>query len=71
MAAVEWKGATHVANLVTDIYFSKSLAIWTGILLLIFGLGLLIFVYFQGGVDAAIHLGGWACLRELAPSLRA
>jgi hypothetical protein len=41
-------------------YFSKS-SFTVGIvgLVAIYRLGLLIYVYFQGGVDSAIHLGGW------------
>lgn len=39
-------------------YFPKTLAIATLVLVLIFATGLLVFVYFQGGVDRAIHLGG-------------
>jgi preprotein translocase subunit SecG len=38
--------------------YSRSLTVWTVVLALIFFLGLLIFVYFQGGVDSAIRLSG-------------
>ncbi len=39
-------------------YFPRHLAI--GIVLLVIGysIGLLIWVYFQGGVDSAVHLSG-------------
>lgn len=37
-------------------YFPKSYAIGVVTLVLIFFVGLLLFVYFQGGVDSAIRL---------------
>jgi hypothetical protein len=40
-------------------YFPKSYTIGITALVAIYAIGLLIFVYFQGGVDSAIHLGGW------------
>ncbi len=38
--------------------FSRSLTVWTIVLVLIYAMGLLVFVYFQGGVDSAIRLSG-------------
>ncbi|MGH9582078.1 MAG: hypothetical protein ACRD4O_03985 [Bryobacteraceae bacterium] len=40
------------------IYFPKSFAIWAVFLVLIFAVGLMLYVYFQGGIDNAIHLAG-------------
>jgi hypothetical protein len=40
-------------------YFPKSFAIGIATLVLIFAVGLGVYIYFQGGVDSAIHLGGW------------
>jgi hypothetical protein len=37
-------------------YFPKSLVMLITLLLLIFAVGLIIFVYFQGGIDHAIYL---------------
>jgi hypothetical protein len=38
------------------IHFPRHLAIGIFLLVLAFAIGLLIYVYFQGGVDRAIHL---------------
>ena len=38
--------------------FPKSLTIGICALVLILALGLLLFVYFQGGIDRSIYLGG-------------
>lgn len=40
------------------IYFPKSFAIGAVVLVLIFAVGLLLYVYFQGGVESSIYLGG-------------
>lgn len=39
-------------------HFPKSLAIGISILVLLFAVGLLLFVYFQGGVERSIYLPG-------------
>ena len=41
-----------------SINFPKSLTIGIGALVLIFAIGLLLYIYFQGGVDNAIYLRG-------------
>jgi hypothetical protein len=37
-------------------YFPKSYTVFAVALVLVFGVGLLLFVYFQGGVDSSIYL---------------
>jgi hypothetical protein len=39
-------------------YFPKSYTVFSVLLALVFLTGLLLFVYFQGGVEGAIHLSG-------------
>lgn len=39
------------------IHFPKSYAIGVVCALLIFAAGLILFVYFQGGIDSSIYLG--------------
>lgn len=39
------------------IYFPKSYVIGALCLLLIFAVGLILYVYFQGGVEASVYLG--------------
>lgn len=38
--------------------FPKSLAVGISMLVLLFAVGLLLYVYFQGGVDRSIYLRG-------------
>ena len=38
--------------------FSKSLAIGISMLVVLYAIGLLLYVYFQGGVDKSIYLRG-------------
>jgi len=39
-------------------YFPKTYALGAVGLVMILAIGLFLFIYFQGGVDSAIHLGG-------------
>jgi hypothetical protein len=40
------------------IYFPRHFAVGIVLLVLLYAVGLLLWVYFQGGVDRAIHLTG-------------
>jgi hypothetical protein len=40
------------------IYFPRRSAVGIVLLVLVYAVGLLLWVYFQGGVDRAIHLTG-------------
>ncbi len=40
-------------------FFPKALALGVIGLVAIYTVGLFIYIYAQGGVEAAIHLGGW------------
>jgi hypothetical protein len=40
-------------------YFPKSFALGIMGLVVLYTVGLFIYIYFQGGIDSAIHLGGW------------
>ncbi len=40
------------------IYFPKSFVLGAVGLILIFAVGLFLYVYFQGGVESSIYLGG-------------
>jgi hypothetical protein len=37
-------------------YFSRTYTVWAVALVLMFGVGLLIFIYFQGGVEWSVYL---------------